>query len=63
MKRIITRIALVPLMAACLTTSCLLDPENKKDGDGGGGTIIQYKDLTQKDHILINLNKAYNELN
>ncbi len=37
MKRIITRIALVPLMAVGLTTSCLLDPQNKKGGDGGGG--------------------------
>ena len=62
MKRIFTRIALVPLMAAGLMTSCLLDPENKK-GPGSDPTPTVYEDLTQKDHVLLNLDKAYNEMN
>jgi len=63
MDRNIIRIALVALMAGGLLNSCILDPKNEKNDDDDGGTSTPYEDLTQRDHILINLDKAYNEMN
>jgi hypothetical protein len=44
-----------------LTTSCILDPKEGKVDEKK--TPVDYKDLTQKDDILYNLELSYNERN
>jgi hypothetical protein len=48
------------VVAAGLTTSCILDPKEEKGG-GEDPTPVVFKDLSQKDHVLYNLELAYNE--
>lgn len=45
-------------------TSCILDPKNEPDPPGGGGGGGgQFEDLSERDHVLINLEEAYNTKN
>jgi hypothetical protein len=48
------------IVAAGLTTSCILDPKEEKGGDKDPTPVV-FKDLSQKDHVLDNLELAYNE--
>jgi hypothetical protein len=48
------------VVVAGLTSSCILDPKETKE-DGGKRPQVVYKDLTQKDDVLHNLELAYNE--
>ena len=48
------------IVVAGMTTSCILDPkEQKKDDDDK--PKVDFKDLTEMDHVLFNLELAYNE--
>jgi len=58
MKRI-AMLALAGFVAFGLN-SCILDPKEDKPGDP---PPVPYKDLTQRDDVLFNLQKAYNERN
>jgi hypothetical protein len=50
---------IVLVVAAGLTTSCILDPKEEKVGDPPAP--VEFKDLSEKDHLLFNLELAYNE--
>jgi hypothetical protein len=51
---------IVLVAAAGLTTSCLLDPEKTKE-EPEDKTPVVFKDLTEKDDVLHNLELSYNE--
>jgi hypothetical protein len=55
-------VVLTLVVTAGLTTSCIFDPK-QKDDPGGEVKKVEYKDLTEMDHVLINLELAYNERN
>ena len=50
------------IVFAGLTTSCILDPKEQKNDDVNKPKV-EYKDLSEKDHVLFNLELAYNERN
>jgi len=58
-KRIIL-ILLSLIVIAGLTTSCILDPKEQKEGDDTKPPVV-FKDLQERDDVLFNLELAYNE--
>ena len=48
------------IVIAGLTTSCIFDPKEQKE-PGDPPDPVVYKDLTEKDDVLYNLQLAYNE--
>lgn len=58
LKRLIL-LCIVAAVTAGLTTSCILDPEKKKD-DPNPPVVKDFKSLKEKDDVLWNLELAYN---
>jgi len=50
-------------VVAGLVTSCSEDPKNPVDPDPTPPVTSAYKDLTLRDHVLINLEESYTEMN
>jgi hypothetical protein len=50
------------IVVAGLTTSCILDPKEQKEGDDTKPPVV-FKDLLEKDDVLFNLELAYLERN
>ena len=59
MKRVIAKITLITLVAAGFTTSCSDDTADPAPVP----VVSEYENLTQRDHVLLNLSRAYNAMN
>jgi len=59
MERILPRFVPITLIAICMAASCSKEAELPLDP----GLLSEYEDLTQKDHVLLNLESAYEDMN